>query len=100
LSNTNAEFEDNYSINIIQNIYPNPTIINYINLSLNYTNLSKHNIKIYNLLGKEILNYEYTPKTLGIENIQLDISNLDNGIYILKADNSIKSESTKLIIAK
>jgi len=100
ISYTNVESINNLFNNILQNIYPNPLAYDYLNLTLNLINNEKHYIKIYNELGKEILNYYFTPKTKGLETIQLDVSTFENGLYILKIDNFGKTETSKFIINK
>lgn len=72
-------------------IYPNP--VNNGKLYIYIT--SKHgltkNVEIYNVLGKQI----YTTVLLGKE---LNIANLNAGVYILKITENNISETRKLVI--
>ncbi|TYA59113.1 T9SS type A sorting domain-containing protein [Formosa maritima] len=61
------------------NIYPNPTS-NYI--SFKGITSESINVTVYDILGKQIIN-----QTLNV-NDTLDVSKLQNGIYILKLENS------------
>jgi choice-of-anchor B domain-containing protein len=68
-------------------IYPNPTS-NTINI--NSINFPISDIKIYDLSGKLVYSNEFISEL----NINLDISNFSNGIYILKLNNQF---TTKII---
>ncbi|GAA4889000.1 T9SS type A sorting domain-containing protein [Flaviramulus aquimarinus] len=72
-------------------IYPNPvnslkTYI-YITSKLN----SNKYVEFYNVLGKQIFTTRLTGK-------ELNISNLDKGVYILKITENNVSETRKLVI--
>jgi choice-of-anchor B domain-containing protein len=69
------------------NIHPNPTS-NTINI--NSINFPISDIKIYDLSGKLVHSNEFISEL----NINLDISNFSNGIYILKLNNQF---TTKII---
>ena len=77
-----------YSINNQTTIYPNPTVGNYIQI----INKEKVTVKIYSILGKELLEKRIYP-----ENPQLDISSIDRGIYMIKISNKYKTVTRKLI---
>ena len=77
-----------YSINNQTTIYPNPTVGNYIQI----INKEKVTVKIYSILGKELLEKSIYP-----ENPQLDISSIDRGIYMIKISNNYKTITRKLI---
>ncbi len=77
LCDPNYITENNIENNI--NIFPNPTSNNiYIELKT----YEKGEIKIFNAFGKLVLNQQISSKTLNI-----DVSMLDNGIYLVKTDN-------------
>ncbi len=70
------------------NIYPNPIIGNYL-----FANTSEDlNATIYNLLGKTILTTRITKN-----NNQINLTNLQSGIYLIKLANN-KGSITKKII--
>jgi surface protein len=66
-------------------IYPNPTS-DMVFVEGNYTQLK---VIIYNVLGKEILNKSITNS--------IDISHLDNGVYILQLSDGVKLITRKII---
>ena len=66
-------------------IYPNPTS-DIVYIDGNYTQLK---VIIYNVLGKEILNKSITNS--------IDISHLDNGVYILQLSDGVKLITRKII---
>ena len=66
-------------------IYPNPTS-DMVYIEGNYTQLK---VIIYNVLGKEILNKSITNR--------IDISHLDNGVYILQLSDGVKLSTRKII---
>ena len=66
-------------------IYPNPTS-EMVYIDGNYTQLK---VVIYNVLGKELLNTSITNS--------VDISHLENGIYILQLSDGVKIATQKII---
>ena len=78
-----ASVDDQNQLDI--SIYPNPTS-DIVYIDGNYTQLK---VIIYNVLGKEILNKSITNS--------IDISHLDNGVYILQLSDGVKL-TTQIII--
>jgi cytochrome c peroxidase len=73
------------------NIYPNPAL-NYVNIMLPNGN---YQIRAYNISGQEVLNEK------AIHTAQIDISHLENGMYIFNILNLESAENfTKKIIKK
>lgn len=72
-------------------IYPNPAST-LIHISSNNYNLCK--ILVYDITGREVANYDYSNT--------INVSNINNGIYILKIvdTNNRLSQSKKIIIQK
>ncbi|MBA3899592.1 MAG: Omp28-related outer membrane protein [Bacteroidetes bacterium] len=64
------------------NIYPNP-FKNSATISLDMVNSEEVNIRVYNLLGAEVFNYNKTLDS-GMNYVPFDGSNLTDGIYIVK----------------
>ena len=79
--------------------YPNPfnpiTKIKYSILSNSYVVL-----KIYDLLGKEILTLVDETKSIGNYEIEFDASNLASGIYFYKLSVYNRSETKKMLLMK
>jgi surface protein len=78
-----AGVDDQNQLDIL--IYPNPTS-DIVYIDGNYTQLK---VIIYNVLGKEILNKSITNS--------IDISHLDNGVYILQLSDGVKLSTRKII---
>ena len=78
-----AGIDDQNQLDI--SIYPNPTS-DIVYIDGNYTQLK---VIIYNVLGKEILNKSITNS--------IDISHLDNGVYILQLSDGVKLITRKII---
>jgi surface protein len=78
-----ASIDDQNQLDI--SIYPNPTS-DMVYIEGNYTQLK---VIIYNVLGKEILNKSITNS--------IDISHLDNGVYILQLSDGVKLSTRKII---
>ena len=78
-----ASVDDQNQLDI--SIYPNPTS-DIVYIEGNYTQLK---VIIYNVLGKEILNKSITNS--------IDISHLDNGVYILQLSDGAKLTTQRII---
>ena len=70
-------------------IYPNP--LNGNTLFLTSSNNLEMNVKIYDVLGKEVLN----GKTV---NNAINVSNLTSGVYIVKITEADKTATRKLVV--
>lgn len=72
-------------------IYPNPVNMgqNFIYITSKLSSI-KH-IEFYDVLGKRIFDTKITGR-------ELNISNLNKGVYILKITENSKSETRKLVI--
>jgi Pregnancy-associated plasma protein-A/Secretion system C-terminal sorting domain len=87
LSVNNNRITENFKI------YPNPTNTD-LNIDINY--LSNFNYSLYNPLGQEILNGNFSK----LRNV-INVSNMVSGIYFLKiCENSTKSIITQKILIK
>jgi hypothetical protein len=78
---------DNFALSTVK-LYPNPTS-NTLNIEAQNTIQS---IAIYDILGQEILNKEINSLSTG-----LDVSNLSNGVYMIKTVIGGVNSSTKFI---
>ncbi|MEQ6122876.1 endonuclease [Pseudotenacibaculum sp. MALMAid0570] len=81
LSTTNFEWNELH-------IYPNPTSLNYIFIKNN----ESLNVQVFNILGKRI-----KQQTISNSNQRLDLSNLSNGIYLLKISDGKNTTTRKII---
>ncbi len=80
---SSADINEISSINNNLIIYPNP-VSNYIYLK-NFDNINYETIQILNYIGQTILSNHYSLLT---NHYSIDISNLSNGIYYIKAINN------------
>jgi hypothetical protein len=87
-----------YSFNLFQN-YPNPFNPS-TKISYQLPNESKVAIKIYNLLGSEVMELLNEQKEAGIYEVEFNADNLSSGTYIYKisADNFVQTK--KMILLK
>ena len=97
LSNTSTNISEISSLNTIS-IYPNPTA-SFTNVNL-YSSVNKNIIlRLTNIIGK-IVSEVNIHVLSGNNNINLDVSNLKNGIYFINSESINESKSIKLIISK
>lgn len=73
-------------------IYPNPANDKLI---INIDNVDNHNVKIYNLLGVKVLD-------MNVNKIEssVDLTNLNQGIYLIKISDGKISHEHKLVIKR
>ncbi len=83
----NAEIQ---SINDVFNIFPNPSITGKYTIDAPGAQL----ITVYNINGQEVLNQSTTNEN---EMLDLDISNLPNGLYLVKVKKENKVIEKKVI---
>ena len=97
LSNTSTNISEISSLNT-SSIYPNPTA-SFTNVNL-YSSVNKNIIlRLTNIIGK-IVSEVNIHVVSGNNNINLDVSNLKNGIYFINSESINESKSIKLIISK
>jgi hypothetical protein len=70
-------------------LYPNPADGNYVTIQTSTYGVKQ--IEVFNLLGKLLLNTE-------IKTDNLDVSLLNEGVYLIKVSIEGKSKISKLII--
>jgi hypothetical protein len=71
-------------------LYPNPVKNNRVTISL--ANEMKFNVEVYNILGQNVLNANAEGS------VQLNVSNLKSGIYLVKISASNKTQTKKLVV--
>lgn len=81
-----VEVVENQSFKISK-IYPNPVKeFVYIDIQLKQADFLQ--VKLYNILGTEVKNWESMYLLTGDQKIKLDLSLIKTGVYILKFKNS------------
>lgn len=79
-------------------LYPNPAK-NNANLIIDANKTADISYSIYNLVGKQILQNQSTLSS-GMNILNIDISSLNTGLYLVQIQNGVNTETLKLNIAK
>ncbi len=88
-------FVDNNTLSVENNqiegfsMYPNPTSLGYVNIRSKSN--SKLTVDIFDVLGKQVINET-------VSNKELNVSNLNTGIYIMKVSQENATITKKLVI--
>ncbi len=80
----------------IVNLYPNPAT-NSVNLLFNLSNAEKVNVRIYNVVGQELSNFE-KELPAGNNSLNINLENYKQGIYFVKSTIQGKLVTKKLVI--
>jgi len=72
------------------NIYPNPA-----KNSIHIDNANNSNIEVYNTLGQKVKTVTHV-----MDNASIDVSDLNNGMYIVKIQNNNSIQTKKIQISK
>lgn len=86
-SNILLSVDENKELNNSVNIYPNPTSSS---ITIDFSTRSEYTVKIYDLNSRLLISSRNTSK--------LDLSNFNQGIYLLKIETNKESYYQKLII--
>jgi len=76
---------------IVFNISPNP-VTSILNIQLS-KNIIDGNIKVFDILGKQILTKELNPNNL----TRINVSNLSNGMYLVKVTSGENTQTKRFI---
>ena len=90
---------DQTALNNEVSVYPNP-IIDHAQVDFTLVEQSQVSIDIYNLLGKKIITVYNGRMIAGAQSIQINIDNLDNGIYFVNIEIDGQLTSKKISIQK
>lgn len=91
---------DNLGNDVAFAIYPNPVNTNKkINIifDVNPTNLIENKVEIYNLNGQKVLDAQLT-NNQGFYNKEIDLGNLNSGVYMLKFTSGNFQKTKKIVI--
>jgi hypothetical protein len=83
------------TLNNIVKVYPSPAF-NELNISIENISQLPANLVIYDMLGKEVIKQTITTKNF---NEQLNISQLNNGVYFLNLSNNNMKQTVKFIVS-
>ncbi len=78
-------------------MHPNPSTTKQVTIVYQVNNTSDNSIQIYNINGQQVYTKQLT-NTNGFFNQNLDLSNLSNGVYLVKIKSDNNTISKKLIL--
>ncbi len=78
--------------------YPNPTT-GILSIALNNGNASDLNVKLYNAIGTEVFAKQIT-KSPNTQVIQIDMSNLSSGNYLIRAIDNNEVKNVRVVLQK
>lgn len=87
---------DENTLEMVVNLFPNP-VSDIINLTMNFENASDAQLEIFDAKGKMIANPSLGYKVQGEHTVSINVSNLSNGLYLLKITSG-QSTITKRFI--
>ncbi|NTW31840.1 MAG: T9SS type A sorting domain-containing protein [Bacteroidetes bacterium] len=93
LSDATSGIKDNYNNNNF-NLYPNPAS-DFVTLNIDNSNHEEAILNIYNIIGELIRS-----ETIQKNQQQINVGNLNNGIYVLEIKSNGWSEKQKLMIQR
>ena len=81
-------------------IYPNPSSNGLINLNIELGTEQLCELSVFNALGQQVKLFNLGTVPLGIQNKNIDLSELESGIYYLKLKAGSNEQSRRLTITK
>jgi hypothetical protein len=91
----NTSVKNMSALNNTIKVYPSPAF-NELNISIENISQLPANLVIYDMLGKEVVKQTITTKNF---NEQLNISQLNNGVYFLNLSNNNMKQTVKFIVS-
>ena len=91
----NTSVKNMSALNNTLKVYPSPAF-NELNISIENISQLPANLVIYDMLGKEVIKQTITTKNF---NEQLNISQLNNGVYFLNLSNNNMKQTVKFIVS-
>ncbi len=79
-------------------LFPSPSS-GLVNLSVQGMNINEATVRVFNLLGEEVMAARQFPAGLN-GTVQLDMSNLSNGHYLVKVETDIAVAARQITIAR
>ncbi|MFK5857415.1 MAG: Omp28-related outer membrane protein [Bacteroidota bacterium] len=80
-------------------IHPNP-ITNNANIEFNLYNSSDINIAVFDILGKNVMNLYQGQMMGGANNVQMNVSGLNEGVYFVKLQMNNQVITKKVMVTK
>jgi exosome complex RNA-binding protein Rrp42 (RNase PH superfamily) len=81
------------------NLYPNPAT-SRVNISLDILSDSEVSVSIYNIIGSLVKNENLGRLTNGIQNKSIDVTDLSEGVYLMKVTANNSQITQKVLINK
>ena len=83
----------------IISLSPNPAFDN-IDIYYDFENFTKHNIKIYDDLGRLLFNKEFAPNIFGEKLINIDVSHFPTAVYYLTLSDGENIKSIPFVVGR
>lgn len=80
-------------------MYPNPAK-NQLNIGYSLTNISDVHVGVFDLLGREVLSADAIDQQIGSQALQLNTTNINNGVYLVKLQAGGQTITRKVVIAR
>ncbi|MBN2681965.1 MAG: T9SS type A sorting domain-containing protein [Bacteroidales bacterium] len=80
-------------------IYPNP-VNDFATLSFNLKETSNVNIEVYDMAGKLVMNKNLGSRLFGNNNVVMDVTDMESGIYFYTVNANGYKTTNKMVIAR
>ncbi|HMI08751.1 MAG TPA: T9SS type A sorting domain-containing protein [Flavobacterium sp.] len=90
---------DNFANNVSFGVYPNPTLDKKINViyEMPNGNADRNTVSVFNLTGAKVYEKQINNAS-GFFNQEIDLGNLNTGVYILKFESGNYSTTKKIVL--
>lgn len=90
---------NNFENNVSFGVYPNPSIDKKINIvyEMPNGNSDKNTVSVYSITGAKVFEKQIN-NTSGFFNQEIDLGNLNNGVYVLKFESGNYSTTKKIVL--
>ncbi|HPE43504.1 MAG TPA: alpha-amylase family glycosyl hydrolase, partial [Bacteroidales bacterium] len=91
-------FEENIVTGaVVLNVYPNPVADELI-VGFDLQQPTPAILKLFNITGQEVLRYDYVGASVGNQELKLNLSRFNSGIYLLQLQQGRQISQTKVIV--
>ena len=91
-------FEENIVTGAVElNVYPNPVADELI-VGFDLQQPTPAILKLFNITGQEVLRYDYVGASVGNQELKLNLSRFNSGIYLLQLQQGRQISQTKVIV--
>ncbi|MGE4541267.1 MAG: alpha-amylase family glycosyl hydrolase [Bacteroidales bacterium] len=91
-------FDENIATRAVElNVYPNPVADELI-IGFDLQQPASAILKLFNITGQEVLRYDYVGASVGNQELKLNLSRFNSGIYLLQLQQGRQISQTKVIV--